>query len=173
MSGSTWVAAALAVTAAGHPVDLPDLQQVQAWAATEAGRAPPPGALRRARWRGVLPHLTLRFGTDLDLDVRDASTRTVSEAQGLDFDAWARWRLPDLVFHPDELRVLRETRIGRSARRSARVQVTELYFERLQVRAARRARDSGELRRAAQRLDGLLDALTGGAYGRWRAGGAP
>lgn len=164
---------AAAIATPSGPPDLPALGQVQAWAAAEAGRGPADGMLRRARWRSALPDLTVRFGTDLDVDIRDATTRTVSEGQGLDFDAWARWRLPDLVFHVDELRVLREERAARAAQRAAKLRATELYFERVELRFARRRHDSDELRRAADRLDGLLDAVTGGAYRRWLRGEAP
>jgi hypothetical protein len=158
---------------AAPAADFPSLEQVQAWAADAAGRGPPDSALARARWRAALPHLTVRFGSDVDLDIRSANTRTVVEGQALTFDAWARWRLPDLVFHPDELRVLREARSGQAVRTAARVRVTELYFERLRVRQARRRRDDASLRLEAARLDGLLDAVTAGAYRRWRRGGAP
>lgn len=151
-------------------LDLPRLDEVQAWAEAAAGPGPGRSAAARARWRAVLPDLTLRFGTDLDLDIRSATTRTVSEGQGLSFDAWARWGLADLVFNVDELRVDRELRATRAAQIAARLRATELYFERLEVRARRRVRDSDELRRAAARLDGLLDALTAGAYRRWRRG---
>lgn len=118
----------------------------------------------RLRWRGAVPKVDVRFGTDADIDIRDASSASASSwtrtGQGTGFDVALSWRLGDLVFADLELRANRE-RIARAAAvRLALERVTQIYFQRLEIELAYRERPSARLRLEAARLDGLLDALT-------------
>lgn len=124
------------------------------------------GWTSRLRWRGLVPKLDVRFGTDTDLDIRDALTESASSwtntGRGLGLDVVVKFGLGDLVFADLELRANRE-RIARAAAiRLARERVTEIYFLRLQVWIANRLEPSYEHALEAQRLDGLIHALTGG-----------
>ncbi|MEQ8275730.1 MAG: hypothetical protein RMA76_34315 [Deltaproteobacteria bacterium] len=126
----------------------------------------------RLRWRGAVPKVDIRFGTDTDLSVRDALAGSASSwtntGRGLGLDVVVKFGLGDLVFADLELRANRE-RIARSAAiRLVRERITELYFRRLDVWIAYRLEPSHELRLDAARLDGLIRALTGGRLDSYR-----
>ena len=121
----------------------------------------------RARNRGWVPRLDVRVGTDSDRDVRALGRveESWTEERAFAADVAARWSLGDIVFADVELRVNRE-RLARSAAvRLARERVTKVYFQRLEVELAMRVRREARLVLEAARLDGLLKALTGGAWG--------
>ncbi len=159
--------AALAWTSVASPA-LPPLDQVVGWAAEQAAASTEGDDPARLRWSAVLPDLTLRLGTDFDVDIRDATVRTITEEQGLSLDAWARWRLSNLVYHPDELRWHRIDRLSRSVRTAAQLRAIDVYFERWRVEERLRTHSDATLVREALQLDARLDALTGGRYRRWQ-----
>ncbi|MGF1509174.1 MAG: hypothetical protein ACFB9M_06680 [Myxococcota bacterium] len=143
-------------------LELPSLQEVQEMVRRRRLRPRSPSAA--ARRRALLPVVRGRLGTDLDYDVRDATTRTVSEAQAFGADVQVTWDLPSLLFSPYEVAARREAEVARNRERADVQRATELFVER--VRLALRLRDSAstELRLQAVRLDGLLSAVTDGAY---------
>lgn len=149
--------------------DLPSLSAVQA-AAEDAlvlgSDDEVAGWSSRLRWRGAVPKVDVRFGTDTDLSVRDALAGSASSwtntGQGLGLDVVVKFGLGDLVFADLELRANRERVARAAAIRLARERVTELYFRRLDAWIAYRLDPSHELALEAARLDGLMRALTGG-----------
>lgn len=153
--------------------ELPSLVDVQR-AAEEALELTPSaeaeGWARRARLRGLVPDVEAGLGRDADLDVRgssdDGSFKTTTEGRQLGVDVSVRFELGELVFSDLELRASRE-RLARAASvHLARDRATQLYFDRVEVALRLRDAPSTELLLSAARLDGLLDALTGGRL-RW------
>jgi hypothetical protein len=130
---------------------LTDAEEVEAWSS-------------RARLRGLAPTVDARFGTTTDLDVRgevdgEGWTRV---GRGLGLDVSTRFNLGDLVFSDQELRASRE-RLARSAAiRLARERATRIYFQRVANLLEVRARPNAAALLEAARLDGLLQAVTGG-----------
>lgn len=120
----------------------------------------------RARERGWVPRVDVRMGTDADRDVRALGSldEKWTEERGFGADLAFRWSLGDVVFADAELRVNRERLARAAAVRLARERVTKVFFERLEVELALRAKPEPELVVEAARLDGLLAALTGGAW---------
>lgn len=119
---------------------------------------------RRSRWRGLVPRLDARFGTDTDHNFKDSghSTWSTSEKQKLGVDVGARFELGELVFNDMELRANRE-RIARAARIAlVRDRATKIYFERLKVWLLLKEEPTAELMVRAAELDGMLRAITGG-----------
>lgn len=151
----------------GHP----SLARVQR-AAVAALRLEPEARVEgwsdRARSRAWLPRVDIRLGTDRNLDVRRPGSvdPTWTEGQGLGADLALRWRLGGLVFDDAEIRVDGIRRRRSTMRRLAKERVTRLFFERVTVELRRREPEPpAELELEAARLDGLLDAATGGRWG--------
>ncbi len=145
---------------------LPALADVQDAAAAVIGTVDLRAAADRARWRGLLPRLDVRVGTDTDLDVRDSFhtsySRTTTEGQAIGFEVAARWALGDLVFADGEVRAARVKLSEESARHRRLDRVTDLYFDRLQLMLLRKPGPNTALE--AARVDGALRALTGGFW---------
>lgn len=117
-----------------------------------------------ANLRALLPRLDVRFGTQRDVLVRDTleGLDWARTGQGLGVDVAARWALGDLLLSDAELGI-HKARLARAAAvRLARERVTQLYFQRVEVLVRMRLEPNLELVLEAARLDGLLDALTGG-----------
>lgn len=151
---------------------LPALTDVQD-AAVEASRgARSTDWATRARWRGLLPEVSVTVGHDADLALRDSATtdgaRLQSEAQAIGIRATTRWALGDLVFADAELRAHREQTLNLGEERVVRERVTDLYFKRLEVQLALCLEPTLERQLLARRLDGLLVALAGAAAKRPR-----
>ncbi len=151
---------------------LPALADVQD-AAVEASRgARSTDWAARARWRGLLPEVSVTVGHDADLALRDSATsegaRLQSEAQAVGIRATTRWSLGDLVFADAELRAHREQTLNLGEERVVRERVTDLYFKRLEVQLALCLEPTLERQLLARRLDGLLVALAGAAARRPR-----
>lgn len=128
-----------------------------------APHAGDPGWPSRARWRGLVPRVDASLGTDTDLDVRDTlDDRTIVEGRALGVRVGARFELGDLVFSEAELRARRELASREDALRQRLVEVTQLYFQRVEVLLALRLDPSAVLLVRARTLDGLIAALTGG-----------
>jgi hypothetical protein len=147
-------------------LELPSLVAVQRMVRARRGAS----RAGRARARGWLPRLRARVGSDLDVDVREAGTRTVTEAQGIGVEVVAQWDLRELLFSPYELGDRRLQRIEARGNRSDVARATELYVERVELALALRRAPSPQLRLRALRVDGLLSALTDGGY-RLRSSG--
>lgn len=147
---------------------LPSLAEVQAAAeaalslgSEEEAR----GWARRARWRGLVPRLTAEAGSDRDRIVKDALTGSdyTRAGAGVGAELGLRFELGRLVFSEAELKAYRLRMARRAAIRLALDEVTQLYFQRLEVELKRREGDSAALQLEAARLDGLLAARLGEA----------
>ena len=106
----------------------PSLQVALRAAEVEAGLSehPPDMAwVRRGRWRGWLPVLTGRVGTDLDR--RLLAVGDVREDRALEVQVRARWDLREWAFHRSEVAAQRERRAWIRERSSVRRTVTRLY----------------------------------------------
>ncbi|MCK6546846.1 hypothetical protein L6R52_13440 [Myxococcota bacterium] len=138
--------------AAEDALELTPSTEAEAWA-------------RRARLRGLVPDLEAGLGRDADLDVRasgESTFKTTTEGRQLAVDVGVRFELGELVFSDLELRASRE-RLARAASiQLARDRVTQLYFDRVELALRLRDAPTPELLLVAARLEGLLDALTGG-----------
>jgi hypothetical protein len=143
---------------------LPSLARVQdAARAVALARADDEAWSERARWRGLIPRIDVSVGTNTDLAVRDTvDARTVAEARALGLRVAARFELGDLVFSDAELRGAHQRAAREDAADDRVLRVTALYFDRVAVVIALRARPSVELSLKARLLDGQLTALTGG-----------
>jgi len=122
-------------------------------------------ASKRSRWRGLVPKLRGRFGTDVDLDVRDASQRVVTETRALGGSVQATFDLSSLVFDDREVSLELQLQRATERRRRRRQQLVDLYMRRLALELE--IEDEGpSLSRAveAARLDGRLHVLSDGAY---------
>jgi hypothetical protein len=149
---------------------LPALVEVQAAAEASlhlADDATVAGWDRNANLRALLPRLDVRFGSQRDVLVRDTleGLDWARTGQGLGVDVAARWSLGDLLLSDAELGI-HKARLARAAAvRLARERVTQVYFQRVEVMVRLRLAPDLELVLEAARLDGLLDALTGGRLG--------
>ncbi len=134
-------------------LQLPSAEQVKDWTS-------------RARLRGLLPQLDVRFGSQRDLLIRDTAEGLdwARSGQGLGLNIAARWGLGALLLSDVEVRMHTERLRRSAALRLARTRVTELYFERVEVLLALRQETTPALLLDAARLDGLLAALTAGRY---------
>jgi hypothetical protein len=137
-------------------------------------------ARARLRRRGWLPELDVGGGLGRFRDRRDdydqafvsGDTRYLYDSQrdtGLDYDVSVdlTWELGDLVFHPDEIDLLRESRSQIALRDDVLDEVTALYFEREGVLARLASAPPAERHALALRAAELaagLDAWTGGAF---------
>jgi hypothetical protein len=117
----------------------------------------------RARLRGALPQVEVSFGTDLDQDVRVSVGHSESTFEGREygFKLKARWHLSSLMFDSAELRAHRERRSSAAARRLLIDEVTQMYFNRVELMFLPTTVHR-ELK--AARLEGRMHALTGGEY---------
>lgn len=170
---SSTVTAARVETIVAGGDRLPSLARAQIDAAAAAGFDADIGSWAgRSRWRGLLPRLDVRVGTDNDLDIRDSFSRsysrTTTEGQTIGFEVAARWALGDLVFADAELRANRQQLAAAAARRLLADAVTRLYFDRVELLLRSETSASATVR--AARLDGRLHALTNGT---WRVRAAP
>jgi hypothetical protein len=143
----------------------------------------------RAGWSALLPKATIevtkelddssRSTSILDEDPTTASKITALEQKDDDLELRARgeWQLNELVFSPDELAVLRESRLTAKERQKLLQTVTRTYFERRRAQvdlltappADAKGRALAELKIAE--LTAELDSLTGGAFSRMASGG--
>jgi len=148
---------------------LPSLAEVQSQAEAAMGLGTDAEMQQwasRARYRGLLPQLDLRFGSQRDVLVRDTieGLDWARNGQGLGINVAAKWGLGALLFADQEPRIQQERLRRSAALRLARERVTELYFERIEVELRIREAASAEDLLLAAQLDGQLMALTGGRY---------
>jgi hypothetical protein len=157
-------------------------------AATALAQAEPARArslVERARWSALLPEVRVRvdrrFARTESLDVgRDAAAPPatpvgVDSNNDLRYECRATWDLGRIVFNPDEVGASAHALRLAEARREIESAVIRLYFERRRLKAEALASDASEgtppvrLEIRIQELEAELDALTGGAFSRWRS----
>ncbi|MCG8556412.1 MAG: hypothetical protein MJD61_14150 [Proteobacteria bacterium] len=149
---------------------------VHAALAAKAKQRPSPKALSsRARRSGWLPsvRLSARRGQGWDLYESQSGTTTsrLSTDDNLTLEAALTFDLARLVYARDEVALMREQRAWLDSRAALMRQIVELYFERRRLQLERDLlgrKDAGRLLRIAE-IEALLDAFTGGAFGRMLA----
>jgi hypothetical protein len=142
------------------------------------------GEMRRGvRLRGWLPRVVLAGvasrdrdeGTDVDEAVASGSFyRLVDQDEGRARDAALSlaftWELGELLYHPEQIDILREAREVIELRDDVLDEITQLYFERSRVLAelasAQAPEEAQRLRLRAAELAAGIDAWTGGWFSR-------
>ena len=141
--------------------ELPGLAEVHAAARAHWRSTAPEVWTSRARWRGLVPRLDISVGTDVDTDVRDTlEARTTMEGRAVGVRVSARFELGELIYAEPELRMSRERAAAEAGLRELLAEVTTLYFERVAVLIAQRARSTPAVELRARLLDGRISALT-------------
>jgi hypothetical protein len=157
-------------------------------AATALAQAEPARArslVERARWAALLPEVRVRvdrrFARTESLDLGRDTTEPLATPVGVDsindlrYECRATWDLGRIVFNPDEIGASAHALKLAEARRELESAVIRLYFERRRLKAEALASDASEgtppvhLEIRIQELEAELDALTGGAFSRWRS----
>jgi len=131
--------------------------------------------LDRARWRGLVPNLSLgaRRGQGVDL-------RTVTEDDGIRFtsgddlvlSATLRFELGRLLFADEEVAITREARAARAARLEIVRSVIHWYYVRRRLQLERDALGHSSVTRELRilELEAMLDTFTNGHFGRMIGG---
>jgi len=138
----------------------------------------------RARWAALLPELRVRYDRRLSrtesLDLGREATDPLATPVGVDsinemrYECRATWDLGRIVFNPDEVGASTHALRMAEVRREIETVVIRLYFERRRLKAEALASDASEGMPAVrvdiriQELEAELDALTGGAFSRWK-----
>ncbi len=165
--------------------DDPPVSYVRS-AATALAQAEPERAhslVVRARWAGLLPdvrvRLDRRFARTESLDLgRADQTATpvgVDANNDLRYELRATWELSRIVFNPDEIGASAHALRMADVRREIESAVIRVYFERRRLKAEALATDATDtasgvrLELHIQELEAELDALSGGAFSRWRS----
>lgn len=127
----------------------------------------------RARTAGWLPtvRLSARRGQTIDLLAAQTTTtdrNSASSGDDLVLEAQLSIDLAKVVWSNNELRVEREMRAERKAEQEIVLLVTQLYFERRRLQLERDLNDATAITEEVRilEIEGLLDALTAGAYRR-------
>ncbi len=131
-------------------------------------------AASRARMSGWLPQLRVgaRRGQGWDLSAltasNDAGHINLSTADDLSVEASVTFYLPRIVYAREEATLLREARARQHARASLVRTVVGLYFERRRLQLERDLMGRTDLSHQMRigEIEALLDAFTGGAFGR-------
>ncbi len=141
-----------------------------------AARTATPGRVRdamdRARATGWLPSASgaIRRGQAVDLRaLTGADTPTnVSTDDDLVLEGRLVFRFDRVVFAPEEPRLLRELRDAEAAEADLTVAIVSLYFERRRLQLEAVLLGTTDLARELRilEIEALLDAFTGGAFGR-------
>jgi hypothetical protein len=156
-------------------------------AATALAQAEPERAsslVTRARWAGLLPDVRVRLdrrfarteSLDLGRSATDPSTPVGVDANNdLRYELRATWELSRIVFNPDEIGASAHALRMADVRREIESAVIRLYFERRRLKAEALASDASDTATGVRlelhiaELEAELDALTGGAFSRWRS----
>ena len=129
-----------------------------------------------ARWKALLPRLSLGFGESRDdkLEIYTSSTRSYHYAAPKEVDSgWdvdLIWDLSDLVWNDAQTNIDVRSKLMVQLRDEILEEVTRLYFERkklLAEMAGADAADDPKLREKSLRVEELtahIDALTGGRF---------
>jgi hypothetical protein len=156
-------------------------------AATALALAEPERArsfLERARWAGLLPELRVRldrrYSRTESLDLSRSAVDPGATPVGVDalndlrYEWRATWDLGRIVFNPDELGASTQAMRMADVRREIEAVVIRLYFERRRLKAEALTSDATDtaagvrLELHIQETEAELDAVTGGAFSRWR-----
>lgn len=153
----------------------PTIEEVQSAALRRAAIAPDTARrwLRRARAAAALP--TLQAEVDVQVDQGWKLAQEAGSADELSQDlgagrvlrARATWSLDRLIFSPDEVRAARALIDAGVAREQLLVRVTQLYYERLQLRVEldldppASPGDALEQELRIREIEALLGAITG------------
>ncbi|MEZ4426226.1 MAG: hypothetical protein R3A51_00890 [Nannocystaceae bacterium] len=140
--------------------------------------------IRRSRAAAVLPSLRAEFDVDSDqgwkLDQEAGAADELSQdlGAGRSLRLQATWELDRLIFNADELRAARAAVDLERERERVLLEVTRLYFERLQLlleTEAAPASDPASLARALRlaEVEALLTAMTGLEFPREHASERP
>jgi hypothetical protein len=142
-----------------HPTRGPAIAEVlsAAYAAAGLDRNPSRSWIRRARWAGLIPWLTVRTGRDSSWQTDDPTID-----HGLVLDIRATWRLDRLAFDGRELQVASIEAARRRERRRLASRVIRMYFT--WRRATARAVSHPATRSRAHEAAAELDALTDGWF---------
>ncbi|MBA2544844.1 MAG: hypothetical protein H0V17_34700 [Deltaproteobacteria bacterium] len=142
-----------------HPAREPAIAEVlsAAYAAAGLDRNPARSWIRRARWAGLIPWLTVRTGRDTNWQTDDPTVD-----HGMALDVRATWRLDRLAFDGRELQVASIEAARRRERRRLASRVIRTYFA--WRRAAARAVHHPATRSRAHEAAAELDALTDGWF---------
>lgn len=139
-----------------HPTRGPTIAAVLSAAYRAAGLDRQPGRswVRRARWAGLLPWLTVRTGRNTSWQTDDSSID-----HGMALDVRATWRLDRLVFDGRELQVASIEAARRRERRQLASHVIRVYFgwRRAVARTTRYPATRARALEAAAELDALTD----------------
>jgi hypothetical protein len=155
-------------------------------AATALAQAEPERArslVARARWAGLLPDVRVRLDRrfarteSLDLGRADptATPVGVDAVNDLRYEFRATWELSRVVFNPDEIGASAHALRMADVRREIESAVIRVYFERRRLKAEALTSDATDtasgvrLELRIQELEAELDALSGGAFSRWRS----
>jgi hypothetical protein len=157
-------------------------------AATALAQAEPERArslVARARWAGFLPDVRVRvdrrFARTESLDLGRSATDQTATPVGVDanndlrYELRATWELSRIVFNPDELGAGAHALRMADVRREIESAVIRVYFERRRLKVEALATDGTDtasgvrLELHIQELEAELDALSGGAFSRWRS----
>jgi hypothetical protein len=138
----------------------------------------------RARWAALLPELRVRLDRRLSrtesLDLGRSASDPLATPVGVDsiddmrYEWRATWDLGRIVFNPDEIGASTHALRMAEVRREIETVVIRLYFERRRLKAEALASDATDttpgvrVEIRVQELEAELDALTGGAFSRWR-----
>lgn len=133
---------------------------------------------RRVRSAAWLPDLRVKFDQNRGAEYRLKGIHGTSgewaekEGDGLSYGIQLTWTLGRLVFNADELKVHREAQRIAQMREDVVHGVTRVFFERRRLQInnylnpPRTARTAVSRRLAIERLESLLDGITGGWYGK-------
>lgn len=133
---------------------------------------------KRVRSAAWLPDFRVKFDQTRGAEYRlkgvpgTSSEWAEKEGDGLSYGIQMTWSLGKLVFNADELKVHREAQRIAEMREEIMHGVTRIFFERrrLQINQhlnpPRTVRAAVSRRLAIERLEGLLDGVTGGWHGK-------
>jgi hypothetical protein len=141
--------------------------------------------LMRARLAGWLPEIRVRldrrFSRTESLDLSPSATDPngvspvgVDSINDLRYECRATWDLGRLVFSQEELGASAQALRLAEVRRETESLVIRLFFERRRLKAEAMTSDAPDtasetrLELRVQEIEAELDAVTGGAFSRWR-----
>ena len=158
----------------------PSLREVQKIAVKQAflKRKRVKSWIRRVRASAWLPDVRVKLDQNQGSELRlkgepgTSSQWAEKEGDGLSYGVQLTWSFNRLVFDPDELKVNREAHRMVELREEIMHNVTRVFFERRRIQVMNYLRPPRTIRAAAlrrlakERLEGLLDSITGGWYAK-------
>jgi hypothetical protein len=158
--------------------DEPSILEVQRMAIDYAEVSPE--KIRRwrsgARWKAIMPRLSLGFSESIDdnIDIYKSSTKSYvirgPRERGTDWDIDLTWDLSDLIWNDAQTSIDVRSKLMVQLRDEVLEEVTRLYFERKRLLAGLEGTDQKdrkkfrENRLRIEELTAHIDALTGGEF---------